>query len=104
MASSRTAIMQGLYLQGFAENRVFAVGLEPPPQMWLFEWDILTGDTATLDTMYAIIGADRVEQTIRQGDDAVAAVHRTREVVDGVTARGSSCSTASTTRPARSSC
>jgi hypothetical protein len=88
MASSRTAIMQGLYLQGFAENRVFAVGLEPPPQMWLFEWDILTGDTATLDTMYAIIGADRVEQTIRQGDDAVAAVHRMREIVEGASSLG----------------
>jgi hypothetical protein len=88
MASSRTAITQGLYLQGFAENRVFAVGLEPPPQMWLFEWDILTGDTATLDTMYAIIGADRVEQTIRQGDDAVTAVHRMREIVEGASGLG----------------
>ena len=71
MAASRTAITQGLYLQAFAENRVSAVGLEPPPQMWLFEWDILTGDSATLDTMYAIIGRDRVDETVQQGWDAV---------------------------------
>jgi hypothetical protein len=88
LASSRTAIMQGLYLQHFAENRVFAVGLEPPPQMWLFEWDILTGDTATLDTMYAIIGADRVDETIRQGDDALAAVQHMRDIVEGASADG----------------
>jgi hypothetical protein len=88
MTSSRTAITQGLYLQGFAENRVSAVGLEPPPQMWLFEWDILTGDTATLDTMYALIGADRVDETIRQGDDAVAAVQRMRDIVEGASSVG----------------
>ncbi len=81
MASSRTAIEQGLYLQRFAENRVSAVGLEPPPQMWLFEWDILTGDTATLDTIYAIVGADHVDETIRQGEEAVAAAQRMRDLV-----------------------
>lgn len=88
LASSRTAIMQGLYLEGFAENRVFAVGLEPPPQMWLFEWDILTGDTATLDTMYAIIGPDRVDETIRKGDDALAAVQRMRDIVEAASPDG----------------
>jgi hypothetical protein len=88
LASSRIAIMQGLYLQGFAENRVFAVGLEPPPQMWLFEWDILTGDTATLDTMYAIIGRDGVADAVRQGDEAIAAVERMRGIVEQAPADG----------------
>lgn len=76
--SSRAAIMHGLYLQGFAENSVRAVGLAPPPQMWLFEWDILTGDTATLDTMYAIIGRDGVDAAIAEGDEALAAVEELR--------------------------
>lgn len=86
MASSREAVKQGLYLQPFAENRVFAVGLEPPPQMWLFEWDILTGDTATLDTMYAIVGPDRVDETVAAGSDAIAAAERMRELVESTDA------------------
>ncbi|MFT4030395.1 MAG: hypothetical protein QM675_11015 [Protaetiibacter sp.] len=88
MTESRTAITQGLYLQDFAENRVFAVGLEPPPQMWLFEWDILTGDSATLDTMYAIVGRDRVAETIAQGEDAVAAAQRMRDTVAAAPVEG----------------
>jgi len=67
---------------------VFAVGLEPPPQMWLFEWDILTGDTATLDTMYAIIGRDGVADAVRQGDEAIAAVERMRGIVEQAPADG----------------
>lgn len=85
MASSRQAVKQGLYLQPFAENRVFAVGLEPPPQMWLFEWDILTGESATLDTMYAIVG-DRLDEAIAEGADAIAAAERMRELVEGTDA------------------
>ncbi|MET0672279.1 MAG: hypothetical protein ABWY37_02180, partial [Microbacterium pygmaeum] len=54
MALSRPAIEQGLYIRPFAEQRVFAIGLEPPPMMWIFEWDILTGDSAVLDVLYAI--------------------------------------------------
>ena len=54
MALSRDAIEQGMYIQPFAEQRVFAIGLEPPPMMWIFEWDILTGDSAVLDVIYAI--------------------------------------------------
>ena len=41
MALSRPAIEQGMYIQPFAQQRVFAIGLEPPPMMWIFEWDIL---------------------------------------------------------------
>ncbi len=80
MASSRAAIMQGLYLEPFAEQRVFALGLEPPPQMWLFEWDILTGDAATLDLMYSIV-KDRLDETLSLGEEAVATAQRMRDTV-----------------------
>lgn len=83
MAQSREAIAQGMYIQPFAEQRVFAIGLEPPPMMWIFEWDILTGDSAVLDVMYAIArDADGgVEGAISGGADAVAAAERMRETV-----------------------
>jgi alpha-glucuronidase len=80
MASSRDAIKQGLYLQQFAEQRVFAIGLEPPPQMWLFEWDILTGDSATLDVMYTIV-KDHIDETVARGDDAVRIAQRMHDDV-----------------------
>ncbi|MDR7252163.1 hypothetical protein J2X46_001139 [Nocardioides sp. BE266] len=54
MSYSREAVTHGQYVPQFAEVRAFALGLEPPPQMLLFEWDILTGDSAVLDVLYAI--------------------------------------------------
>ncbi|MEU1972173.1 hypothetical protein ABZ477_10985 [Microbacterium sp. NPDC019599] len=80
MAQSRDAITQGLYIEPFAEVRTFALGLEPPPQMWIFEWDILTGDSATLGVIYEITG-DRVDETIAAGHEAVATAERMRDTV-----------------------
>ena len=84
MALSRPAIEQGMYIQPFAEQRVFAIGLEPPPMMWIFEWDILTGDSAVLDVIYAIsrdaTGGD-VEKAIAGGREALADVESMRDLV-----------------------
>lgn len=82
MALSRAAIEQGLYIAPFAERRVFAIGLEPPPMMWIFEWDILTGDSAVLDVMYTVVG-DRLDAAVAQGKDAVGTATRMRELVAG---------------------
>ena len=85
MALSRDAIAQGLYIAPFAEQRVFAIGLEPPPQMWLFEWDILTADSATLSVMSSIIG-DRRDEAIRLGEEAVQTAERMRELISSTDA------------------
>ncbi|MBD8023668.1 hypothetical protein [Microbacterium gallinarum] len=89
MDQSREAIEQGLYIEQFADQRVFAIGLEPPPMMWIFEWDILTGDSAVLDVLYAIArdatGGD-IDQAIAGGEEAVATVERMREAVAGTDA------------------
>ncbi|QIG43242.1 hypothetical protein G5V58_11175 [Nocardioides anomalus] len=82
MALSRDAIHTGLYLRPFAEQRVVALGLEPPPQMWLFEWDVLTGDSATLDLLYAVV-RDRLDETLADGERAVATAERMRALVVG---------------------
>ena len=81
MALSRTAIEQGLYLPPFAEQRVFAIGLEPPPMMWIFEWDILTGDSAVLDVIYTI-SRDRFDEAVAGGDVASDAVERMRALIE----------------------
>ncbi|MFK4837239.1 hypothetical protein ACI3KY_16055 [Microbacterium sp. ZW T2_14] len=95
MTLSRDAIAQGMYIEQFADQRVFAIGLEPPPMMWIFEWDILTGDSAVLDVLYAIVrdSADAdaassagIDAAIADGAQAVAAVEKMQELVTGTDA------------------
>jgi hypothetical protein len=69
MALSREAITKGLYIGPYADEKVFAIGLEPPPMMWLFEWDIVTGDSAVLDVIYAI-SREELDAAIAEGDRA----------------------------------
>jgi hypothetical protein len=89
MDLSREAIEQGMYIEAFADKRVFAIGLEPPPMMWIFEWDILTGDSAVLDVLYAIsrdsTGGD-IESVIAGGREAVETVEAMRDAVAGTDA------------------
>jgi hypothetical protein len=69
MALSREAVTKGLYIGPYADEKVYAIGLEPPPMMWLFEWDIVTGDSAVLDVIYAI-SRDELDAAIAEGDRA----------------------------------
>jgi hypothetical protein len=85
LALSREAVATGLYIGPYADRSVRALGLEPPPMMWLFEWDILTGDSAALDTIYAV-GRDRVDEAVLEGDDAVRTARRMRDLVAGTEA------------------
>jgi hypothetical protein len=80
LAMSREAITRGLYLGPYADNKVEALGLEPPPMMWIFEWDIVTGDSAALDSIYAV-SRDRLDETIADGDRAVALAASMQETI-----------------------
>ncbi|MEU8004873.1 hypothetical protein AB0B66_27245 [Catellatospora sp. NPDC049111] len=80
MALSREALTKGLYIGPYADRTVKALGLEPPPMMWIFEWDIATGDSAALDSIYAVTGG-RVDQAIADGEQAVVLARRMRDLV-----------------------
>lgn len=80
MALSRQAVTAGLYVRPYADQRVRALGLEPPPMMWIFEWDILTGDSAALGVVYTL-GRDRVDESTGDGDRAVALAERMRRIL-----------------------
>jgi len=82
MALSREAVTTGLYIGPFADQRVFALGLEPPPMMWIFEWDILTGDSAVLDVVYSI-SRDRLDEAIGEGEHAVSVSRRMHDLIAG---------------------
>ncbi|HQR79425.1 MAG TPA: hypothetical protein PLT68_04320, partial [Actinomycetota bacterium] len=51
-ARSRQVAKQGLYIEPYADKRVLALGLEPPPMMWIFEWDLVSGDSAALSVIH----------------------------------------------------
>ncbi|MER6970145.1 hypothetical protein ABT304_03750 [Nocardioides sp. NPDC000445] len=80
MALSREAVLDGLYIAPFAENQVRALGLEIPPQTWLFEWDIVTGDTAVLSSIYAI-SEDRLDEAAEGGRDAIETAESMRRII-----------------------
>lgn len=80
MALSRQAVTKGLYIGPYADESVRALGLEPPPMMWIFEWDIPTGDSASLDSIYAVTGG-RVDEAIEEGTQAVVLARRMRDLV-----------------------
>ncbi|MFE6736687.1 hypothetical protein [Microbacterium sp. NPDC057650] len=88
MANSRDAIAHGMYVAPFAQQRVFAIGLEPPPMMWIFEWDILTGDSAVLDVMYSIVrdSDGGIDGAIADGEKAVATAESMLDTVSATDA------------------
>ncbi len=89
LALSREAVTHGQYVPQFAEVRAFALGLEPPPQMLLFEWDILTGDSAVLDVIYSIArdsGPDGVTAAIDDGQHVIDVATTMRDLVAGTDA------------------
>ena len=82
-------------------------GLEPPPMMWIFEWDIVTGDSAALDSIYAV-SRDDLDAAIADGRRGrpSSAARRCAPWSPGPTRRpgasrscASRSSTRSTTRP-----
>lgn len=85
MAMSRSAISDGLYIGPFAQYQTKALGLEPPPMMWIFEWDILSGDAAALDSISSVVGDD-LDEALAEGHRAVATSETMRDLVAGTDA------------------
>lgn len=60
---------KGLYISEFAKWDVRALGLEPPPMLWIFEWDIVGSSSAVMSTIHHIC-KDELEEVIREGYEA----------------------------------
>jgi hypothetical protein len=78
---SREAMLKGLYIGEFARNQVLAMGLEPPPQFWIFEWDIVSGSNSALSAVYKPVSAD-LEAAVAEGFEAVDLARQMRALVD----------------------
>lgn len=83
LSMSRGAVLDGYYLSPYAEQAVFALGLEPPPMMWLFKWDIVSGDSAALSAVY-LATRDRVDEALAEGERAVTTAREMRALLADV--------------------
>ncbi len=82
LAASRQAVRDGLYVGPYAEQEVRAFGLEPPPMLWIFKWDLVGGDTATWSALYEA-SRGRVEEAVAGGEQAVAQVEAMQATLAG---------------------
>jgi hypothetical protein len=78
LLDSREPVVKGLYIGPFARRQVRALGLEPPPMMWIFEWDILTASSSVLSAIY-LASREELEEAVAEGFEAVALVRHQRE-------------------------
>jgi hypothetical protein len=76
---SREAVLKGFYIGPYARRQVRALGLEPPPMMWIFKWDILAGDSASLASIY-FTARDELDAAIAEGFEAVEVAQGMREL------------------------
>ncbi|MGJ7442249.1 hypothetical protein [Aquipuribacter sp. MA13-6] len=83
LAASRQAVLDGLYVEPYAEQEVRAFGLEPPPMLWVFKWDLVGGDTATWSALYEA-DRGRVDEAVAGGEDAVAQVEAMQATLAGI--------------------
>nr|WP_237499880.1 hypothetical protein [Streptomyces sp. SID8379] len=81
LALSREAITKGLYIGPYADTSAKALGLEPPPMMWIFEWDIATGDSAALSSIYAA-ARTHLPEALAEGRQALQVARRQQQLLD----------------------
>ena len=67
---SHEIIRRGLYISEFAKYHVRALGLEPPPMLWIFEWDILSASSSIFSNIYHIT-RDHFPEVVEEGFTAV---------------------------------
>ncbi|MGH9161979.1 MAG: hypothetical protein ACRD2X_18585 [Vicinamibacteraceae bacterium] len=74
---TRKAVLEGFYIRPFAEREVRVPGLELPPLMWIFEWDMVGGWHSLLSIVYRGTRRD-VGAAIEEGQAAAADVRQAR--------------------------
>ena len=86
LATSREAMEKGLYIRPYARQRVEVVGVDAPPILWVFEWDVVAGWSSVLAAVYRAV-ADDVETPIAEGFEAVALTRSMRETLRSLAPR-----------------
>lgn len=68
--ASHGVVQEGLYISEFAKYEVRAMGLEPPPMLWIFEWDILGASSAVFSNIW-FVTRDHFREVTDEGFQAV---------------------------------
>ena len=80
LLESHSIVKQGLYIRPFAEKRVLALGLEPPPMLWIFKWNIVDGSSSALSAVYFMCRSDEQFATaVGEGGVAAARVRQWKQ-------------------------
>jgi hypothetical protein len=77
LTRTRKAVLDGFYIRPFAERDVHVPGLELPPLMWIFEWDMVSGWHSLLSIVYRG-SRGGVDAAIAEGHAAAAEVRQAR--------------------------
>ncbi len=77
---------KGLYISEFAKKEVKALGLLPPPMLWIFEWDIVSAGNSVLSNLY-YISRDKIDQMIAEGYEAVAEAQNMKRSLAAIKAK-----------------
>jgi hypothetical protein len=78
--ASYGVMLKGLYISEFARYDVRALGLEPPPMLWIFEWDILGASSAVFSNIY-FITSDHFRDAVDEGFEAVQGAIALKELL-----------------------
>ena len=77
---SYQVMLSGLYISEFARYDVRALGLEPPPMLWIFEWDILGASSAVFSNIYYIT-RNQFQDVVEEGFEAVQGAIALKELL-----------------------
>lgn len=66
---------KGLYISEFAQYDIRAMGLEPPPMMWIFEWDMVGASSSALGSIYYVCKAN-LKSAVAEGYEAIEGVKK----------------------------
>ncbi len=78
LTETRKAVLDGFYIRPYAERDVRVPGLELPPLMWIFEWDMVGGWHSLLSLVYRVT-QDDIPTAIAEGHASADTVRRVRE-------------------------
>ncbi|RLD68944.1 MAG: hypothetical protein DRI95_01545 [Bacteroidetes bacterium] len=86
LLKSQNVTKKGLYIKEFAQWDVRALGLEPPPMLWIFKWNIVGGGSAVMSNIY-YVSKNNVDAAINEGFEAVAEAKKLKQLVESVQGR-----------------
>ena len=78
LTETRKAVLHGFYIRPYAEREVRVPGLELPPLMWIFEWDMVGGWHSLLSLVYRVT-RDDIPAAVAEGHASANTVRRVRQ-------------------------